>query len=131
MDYKILLIIAITIIILDAIWLNTFGKYMYVPMINDIQHTESKIKIVPVIITYILMILLVYYYCLPLIKNKTYSPFFCGFFIGILIYGIFDMTNLALFNKYTYKNAILDMMWGGLLLGSTCYVVNNTMITIT
>jgi uncharacterized membrane protein len=38
-----------------------------------------------------------------------------AFLLGICIYGVYDMTNYALFNKWALQTALMDMLWGGTL----------------
>ena len=42
--------------------------------------------------------------------------------LGSLIYGIFDATNLALFDKWTIDLFIIDVIWGGILFGLSTYL---------
>jgi len=109
-DYKnIILLIKIFIlfIIIDMIWIKLLAENKYKKMIKDIQNEELKIKILPTIFVYIFMALL-----LILFRNTSNINIFL---LGFLTYGIYDMTNYALFNKFNLNFAILDMIWGGFL----------------
>lgn len=116
-NYKKLMIIFVITVIIDSIWLFTYGKYMYLPMIKNIQGSDVKLKYIPTILTYILIALAIYFFCI----NNNYMH---NFLLGVIIYGIFDMTNLAIFTNYTYINAFLDIIWGGILFTSVCHVTN-------
>ena len=76
-------------------------------MIKEIQNEDLKIKIVPTIFVYVFMSLL-----LILFRNTSNINIFL---LGFLSYGIYDMTNYALLNKFDFNFAILDMIWGGIL----------------
>lgn len=109
-DYKnIILFIKIFIlfIIIDMIWIKLLAENKYKKMIKDIQNEELQIKILPAIFVYIFMTLL-----LILFRNTSNINIFL---LGFLTYGIYDMTNYALFNKFNLNFAILDMIWGGFL----------------
>ena len=45
--------------------------------------------------------------------------------LGVLIYGVFDTTNYALFKKWDWKLAVMDSLWGGVLYGLTTFIVYN------
>ena len=45
-----------------------------------------------------------------------------AFFLGILIYGVFDLTNKAVFTNYKWPIAVQDMIWGGILFYTTTFL---------
>lgn len=49
-------------------------------------------------------------------KNDTLSK---GFIFGIILYGVFDFTNLAIFSNYSFATAMIDTLWGGALMALT------------
>ena len=42
--------------------------------------------------------------------------------LGLIIYGVFDFTNLAIFENYSLKLGLIDMLWGGILFGVSSYI---------
>ena len=56
---------------------------------------------------------------LIILQNK--SPI-DAFILGIFLYGVFDMTNFAMFTKYSWKTALSDTLWGGTLFAFTTWV---------
>lgn len=38
-----------------------------------------------------------------------------AFLLGLLIYGVFEFTNMGIFKKWELKTAIMDTLWGGIL----------------
>ena len=57
-----------------------------------------------------------------LFKNKiNYKD---AFLFGLIIYGVYDMTNMALFKKWSLILSILDIFWGGILFSLTIYLSN-------
>jgi len=91
--------IFILFIIIDMIWIKFLAENKYKKMIKDIQNEELKIKILPTIFVYIFMTLL-----LILFRNTSNINIFL---LGFLTYGVYDMTNYALFNKFNLHFAIL------------------------
>lgn len=106
-NIKTFFIVFITILIIDIIWINIFAKNKYKKMIRDIQNEDLKIKIIPAIIVYIFMTLL-----FIIFRDKSNTKMFL---LGFLTYGVYDMTNYSLLNKFDLKFAIFDMIWGGVL----------------
>lgn len=94
-------------LIIDMIWLKFYMKDIYQRLIKDIQGEEMKIKIYGALLVYIFMTIL-------LLKFRN-NNMFDMFLLGSLSYGIYDFTNYAIFTKFDFKTALIDMIWGGVL----------------
>ena len=70
------------------------------------------------------MTLAIVIYVLPYISNDTIikDSILIGGTLGLIIYGIFDFTNLSLFKNYNLKIAIIDTIWGSILFTLTTYI---------
>ncbi len=106
MNIKTFIKIFVILILIDLIWIKLLAEKKYKVMIKNIQGEDLKLKLLPSFIVYILMSLLLLLFGSTNIRN---------FILGFCTYGIYDMTNLALINKFDSKFAILDMIWGGIL----------------
>lgn len=107
MDY---IILAVLMLLFDAIYLSTAGGSLFHPMIKNIQGEKMKLNIYGAIIAYILLFIVLYKFII--IEKRSEID---AFILGACIYGIFDFTNMALFSKYEWVPAIVDMIWGGSL----------------
>jgi uncharacterized membrane protein len=58
-----------------------------------------------------------------IIKSKRNA--YDAFLLGILIYGVFETTNYALFKKWSIFTVILDTLWGGTLFAIVTFIINN------
>jgi uncharacterized membrane protein len=45
-----------------------------------------------------------------------------AFLLGLVIYGVYETTNWALFSKWSPMSVIIDTLWGGILFAATTYV---------
>ena len=113
-----ILLSAFLVVIIDAIYLNAM-KDSFGSMVTSIQRVVMKVKLLPAILCYILIIFGLNYFIL----NKR-QGILEAFLLGFVIYGIFDMTNMALFKKYKWNLAIIDSLWGGVLFALTTAIVN-------
>lgn len=111
-----ILLLGFIFIIVDSIFLylmkNNFQK-----MIMSVQKSDLKLKIIPTIICYIILISSIYYFIIY--KNNNLLD---AFLLGFFIYGVFETTNMAIFKKWDYKVGIIDMIWGGVLFLITTYL---------
>lgn len=97
----------------DLPWLFAIGETAQ-RMVLRIQGSELKVRLVPALIVYIALAYLV---------TKTETPLE-AFKVGVAVYAVYDFTNLALFKNYTVSFAVLDSLWGGILLGMTRYALD-------
>ncbi len=51
-----------------------------------------------------------------------------AFLLGLVIYGVYETTNWAIFNKWSVKSVIIDTLWGGILFASTAFIVRSLSI---
>lgn len=117
MNYNIIIILLITVLVLDSIYLSLIGGPLFDPMIKNIQSSKMKVNFYGASVVYILMIVVLYYFIIN--EKKTPNE---AFILGFCIYGIFDFTNYALFNDYELIPSIVDMVWGGILFYLTTYI---------
>ena len=111
-------IISIIVLIIDYVYLSNIAAKPFMDMVEKIQNEKSIVKYSSAAFTYALLILAIYKFT----PNLNYLD---TFILGFIIYGVFDFTNMALFNKYDLKIAIQDTVWGGVLFVLTKFVYNN------
>jgi uncharacterized membrane protein len=114
----ILLVSAIVFIILDFVYLNVIKGY-FDNQIKSVQGSPIKINYLGAALCYILLIVGINYFIIK--PRKSVSD---AFLLGIIIYGVYETTNLALFKNWSILTVIIDTLWGGLLFASTTYIVN-------
>jgi uncharacterized membrane protein len=116
-DYK-LLISAIVFVSIDFIYLNLIKNY-FSNQIKLIQGETIKLNFLAILICYIFLIIGINYF---IIKPKRSIN--DAFLLGIIIYGVFETTNMSLFSKWSWLTVIIDTLWGGILFASTTLIVN-------
>jgi uncharacterized membrane protein len=112
-----ILLIGLIMIILDFIYLNLSSDIMK-KQIFDVQKSEVSLKIVPVFLCYVVMVLGLYYF---IIKDKR--PVKDALLLGLLVYSVYELTNMSIFTNWTYKVVIIDILWGTFLFGIVTYLV--------
>jgi uncharacterized membrane protein len=106
-------------LILDAIYLYS-TKSLSIPVYQSIQGSPIKIHYGGAFACYVLMTLGLYYFII-----RDHRSVLDAFLLGTFVYGVYDMTTLAIFSKYTLGLAIMDMIWGGILFGTTTWIYRN------
>jgi uncharacterized membrane protein len=115
-DY-ILLISAIVFVSIDFFYLNLMKNY-FNKQIQAIQGTPIKMNFLATLICYIFLIAGLNYFIIK--PKRSVSD---AFLFGIVIYGVFETTNWALFSKWSPLTVIIDTLWGGILFALTTAII--------
>lgn len=115
-----IVVASVTMISLDAIYLNTFRSF-YNQQISLVQGGDVKFKILPAIITYVVLVFGLYYF---IIRDKKSVK--DAFLLGLVIYSVFELTNMTIFNKWKITTVMLDTLWGGILFAITTWATYRT-----
>ena len=113
-----MLVSAIIFITTDFVYLNVIKDY-FLNQIKLVQGSEPKVNFLGVALCYIFLIAGINYFIIK--PRKSVND---AFLLGIVIYGVYETTNYALFKNWSIFTVIIDTLWGGLLFAFTTYVVN-------
>jgi len=114
---KTILLSLMTLISIDSIYLYLI-KNLFQKHISTIQGSELQINMYGAIICYILLSFGLNYFILN--TNKSIID---AFILGLVIYGVFESTNLALFTKWPSYFVFVDTLWGGILFALTTFLI--------
>ena len=123
------IIVAILLGVFDYLWLNVFFVHRWSTMVHHIQSTPMELNTRYIIPAYILMTLSLVVFVLPRITKTHWlrDSILYGGFMGMVVYGIFDLTNLIVFKKYSTSVAFLDIAWGTFLFAITTLLSKNVL----
>lgn len=118
------LVFAIVYIAVDILYV-LLSRDVYMDVVKTIQkgeHTSfDNTRIIAALGAYTLMAvgwLILVAPAVTVSMHKGSSPlwsgFVPGFTFGIVLYGVFNFTNYVMFQNYTYRIVIQDMLWGSL-----------------
>lgn len=108
---------ATSMLLFDMVYLSNV-KPQWQSMISNIQKSKMELKLHSAIIVYLLMSFALYYFII-LPKRSVFD----AAILGMVIYGVFDMTNHALFKNYNLTTGIIDVVWGAILFASSAFIV--------
>lgn len=113
----ILAIAAVIMIAIDMVWLMGIGRGFYVQEIGDILLDQPNL--LPALAFYLLYSIGVTVIVIaPAIETQSVvRALIYGLLFGLVAYGTYDLTNLAVMKGFTTKIALIDMVWGGLITG--------------
>ena len=118
---KAFIIALVTTLILDFIWLGFLMSNFYKNQIGALMRLkptgESDLIYWAAGMVYLMLALGVTLFVLP--KTSQDSRFFMvpvwGFIFGVIVYSVYDFTNLAILRGWTLPVTFVDIIWGGVL----------------
>lgn len=120
-----LLAILVTLLVLDAGWLTAIAPTVRT-LWASIQGSPLQIRWIPAAVVYVLLMVGTWFFAVqPATSVLTAS--YRGAALGLVAYGVYDMTLYATVTKYPLSMALSDMAWGAFLCGAAAvagYLVN-------
>ena len=114
---SIYILTAIIILLLDYIYLSLIKNY-FNHQIKAVQGSPLKVNYLGVVLSYLFIIFGINYFII-----KEGKGVFDAFLLGLVIYMVYDATNLALLKDWRFSTLIIDGIWGGILFAITTYIV--------
>lgn len=109
--YKQLIIFTIVYAVIDILYLqNPFSKKVWNTQIPRIQGQFIDMDYTAGLIAYFLLGL--GQGLLILSTMDKYNPYMVGAIYALVVYGVFDMTNKAIFKNWTWFTSIFDIVSG-------------------
>lgn len=128
-EVKIYLIILVIFLVIDIPMITMINKDMYNNHFNKINNGDMVVgnkTYIGASITYLLLALGLYIF---VIRDNTEKPLkykmIKGAVLGLIIYGVYNFTNLATINIYEIKPALIDTMWGSVASALIVYIYNH------
>lgn len=109
-----ILTVAFLMLGMDAAWLTANAAF-HRQVFAMIQGSPLKARLGPAIAAYALMIAGVWFFAVQPSGADWIAAAGRGAAIGAVMYGVYDMTNLATLTKYPLNYAVTDMIWGTVL----------------
>ncbi len=118
-DYFTILVI---LVIIDLIWLFLQKDY-YSNFVYNFQGSKMNVRIVPAVLLYFILAYAIYTFAIKSkdVSNKT-DIIKRSALLGLIIYGIYDLTNYATLTKWTLHMTIIDITWGSLICALTAAI---------
>lgn len=113
-------------LVLDAIWISCVAHPAYANTIGQLLRSfDQNLLIIFVVIgVYALMVSGLMVFVIPKVYGlNTLSTILYSGFFGLIVYGVFAMTNYAILAPWTIELMLLDTIWGFVLYSVTTLAV--------
>lgn len=119
MKYLPLILTAVVLVALDTVYLSINRTFLET-QIQSVQKVPVQLNPVSLIFCYLLLVFGLYYFVV-LPKRGILE----AFLLGIFVYGVYELTNFSTFKAWKLEMVFLDTLWGGILFGTTYFLVDN------
>ena len=109
------LIGSLIFLVIDVIWLSFATKSFYRPLIGNLL-TDKPVMWAAALfyILYVLgMAIVVIHPCMD--SESIFKTVYTGFMFGLVAYGTYNLTNMAVLKGWSPTVTFVDMFWGGTL----------------
>lgn len=115
---------AITLCVLDIIWIMAFMGKQYRGMVLNIQKEPMIPNKLYAIAAYCLMIFGLIWFVMKNIDNseKLKTSAINGLAFGITLYGVYNTTAGAIFKNWRWQIMLIDIIWGGCVFFISAYI---------
>ena len=119
-DLNVLFVVLVVLLVIDLPMIFLINNDMYMNQLKKINKDDkinSSRSLIFALLTYLLLVLGIYYFAVR--QKNVYN----GMFLGLVIYGVYNYTNVSTIANYGVKEAIIDTTWGTILCGLVTYIV--------
>lgn len=121
----IVLLSAVLFVVLDLIWFSVAGNF-FKSEIGQIARLKVNgswdVNLLPAVLVYLIMGLGMAVFVYPN-SNDLLSAILFGGLLGLVGYGLYDLTNLATLKDWTVRFSAVDMAWGVFLCATVSAIV--------
>jgi uncharacterized membrane protein len=112
---------ALTLLALDAAYISVVAKRHFQDLIARVQGKSMQVNYLAAAWCYVWLIAGLYYFVVLPRRTPTEA-----FFLGCVIYGVYETTTMALVREWSWHTVLMDTLWGGALFALTTYFVQNS-----
>ena len=109
------LIASLIFLIIDVIWLSFATKSFYRPLIGNLL-TDKPVMWAAALFYLIYVMGMAFVVIQPCMDSASlFKTVYTGFIFGLVAYGTYNLTNMAVLKGWSPTVTFVDMFWGGSL----------------
>ena len=113
-----MLLSAVIFITIDFMYLQSVKGY-FQKQVQSVQGSPMQVNYLGAALCYVFLIVGINYFIIK--PNRSVKD---AFLLGLVIYGVYETTNYALFKNWSIITVIIDTLWGGILFAITTYIIS-------
>lgn len=115
--WKIFVILLPISVLVDLLWVGVVMEWFYNQQLGDLARRQGE-SLTPrwwaAIFAYLLIPSGIVLFVRPLLRTHSsiWQVFTTGALFGLVLYGVYDFTNLAVLERWTLSLTLVDISWG-------------------
>lgn len=127
---KLFVLAMVVFAFLDTVWLGYVMSSRYKEWFGTLARLNPdgsfNINFIAAIGVYVLLAAAIVFFVLPVVgSGGAAKVFLYGALMGLIMYGVYDLTNAATLARWPLNLILVDMAWGTFATGLTALVVTN------
>ena len=124
---KLYLLVLVIFLAIDLTWLGVVMTKFYKAELGLLARRSGE-AMAPVwwaaVLVYVLIPLGIVLFVLPRVgpASPAVSALGWGFIYGIILYGVYDLTNYSLLDRWPWRMTLVDIAWGGFICAVVSYI---------
>jgi uncharacterized membrane protein len=98
---------------LDYIYLKFIGMRIFQQFLGDLL--RKNILLAPGIMVWVLIVLGSYVFVYDYAIKNIFQALLYGAFYGLVLYGVYELTNYSILSAWNSKIVLIDLLWGVIL----------------
>jgi uncharacterized membrane protein len=122
--HRMIVYLAVTIAtgVFDLVWLGLLMQGFYSKELGPLARRSGErisVNIPAAVLVYVLIPLGIVLFVLPQLRAQptTFSALCWGAAFGLVVYGVYDLTNYAILAGWSLRMTVVDLVWGCVLCG--------------
>ncbi len=122
MNYLKFFLIAFPVFLaLDFLWLGLISNSFYLKEFGSLARRAGDSfspNWIAALLSYFLIIVGITVFVMPK-AGGSFQALLFGALFGVIVYGVYDLVNLAVIQEWSLKLTVVDILWGGTVCGIT------------
>lgn len=124
---KLYFLVLLVFLAIDLTWLGVLMVKFYKAELGPLARRSGE-ALAPVwwaaFMVYVLIPLGLVLFVLPRVspESAAAAALGWGFLYGVILYGVYDLTNYSLIDRWPWRMTLVDMAWGGFICAVTSYI---------
>lgn len=124
---KLYILVVLVFLAIDLSWLGVLMAQFYKTELGSLARRSGQ-ALAPVwwaaLLVYVLIPLGLVLFVLPRVTPESLpgAALGWGFLYGIILYGVYDLTNYSLIDHWPWRMTLVDMAWGGFICAVTSFI---------
>jgi len=109
----------VLLLVFDGIYFYLFNELL-TNQVKSVQKSPLQLNVLGAALCYVWIAVGLYYFIIY--QERSVMD---AFFLGVFVYGVYELTTYAIFKKWKPQMVAMDTLWGGIMFSAITYILYN------